>query len=381
MDDQLARPGGQGHALGTTRPKVSEDTYDLDLDDGINCTTRDKGAQDVMPAPLHQAKRKSPRKLRAVPGMQSPVEVRLGERGMGATHKVLWFLTAATAFLHNCVGQLMDKPNGFDQEGTLKAFEELRVPSFDLQGQGSTQEPSQVQGQSGHADHRREPMEGLGIDQIRRPGGGTGRIGHADSRPVRLRLGRARQLSGQLERSSQVLEAELQAYDKLPAAINLPKIDIMELYAGHADISFLAHQYDLKALEPYDLMYGHDMTKDKYKRSWRQAQKQFSPLLVVVETECTHWNIFNENLNYAGKGRLHELEALREDQLPLVREGVQSCLRQIADGNFFLYENPEKSRIWDLPEKFKSWPHAMMSTSSNAMQVPMELATAMATQS
>jgi hypothetical protein len=157
-------------------------------------------------------------------------------------------------------------------------------------------------------------------------------------------------LTGQLERSSQVLEAELQAYDKLPAAVNLPKIDIMELYAGHADISFLAHQYDLKALEPYDLMYGHDMTKDKYKRSWRRAQKQFSPLLVVVETECTHWNIFNENLNYAGKDRLHELEALREDQLPLVREGVQSCLRQIADGNFFLYENPEKSRIWDLPE-------------------------------
>ena len=350
MDDQLARPGGKGHALGTTRPKVSEDTYDLDLDDGINRTTRDKGAQDVMPAPLHQAKRKSPRQLRAVPRMQSPVEVRQGERRMGATHKVLWFLTVATAFLHNCVGQLMDKPNGFDQEGTLKAFEELRVPSFDLQGQGSTQEPSQVQGQSSHADHRREPMEGLGIDQIRRPGGGTGRTGHAESRPVRLRLGRARQLSGQLERSSQVLEAELQAYDKLPAAVNLPKIDIMELYAGHADISFLAHQYDLKALEPYDLMYGHDMTKDKYKRSWRRAQKQFSPLLVVVETECTHWNIFNENLNYAGKDRLHELEALREDQLPLVREGVQSCLRQIADGNFFLYENPEKSRIWDLPE-------------------------------
>eukprot|EP00435_Cladocopium_sp_Y103_P015633 s906_g3.t2 len=348
MADQLARPGGQSYDVGKTGPKVSQDTYDLDYHDGINRSTSGKGPQDNMPAPLHQAKRKSPRKLRTVPGMQSPVEVRQGERGMGATHKILWFLTAATAFLHNCVGQLMDKPSGIDQEGTFKAFEELRVSSFDFES--SPQEPSQVQGQGSNAEHRGEPMESPRVDHIGRPGVRTGRAGQADRHPVRIRLGRARQLSGQLERSSQVLEAELQAYDKLPAAINMPKIDIMELYAGHADISFLAYQYDLKALEPFDLIYGHDMTKDKYKRSWRQAQKQFSPLLVVVETECTLWNIFNENLNYAGKDRLAELEALREDQLPLVREGVQSCLRQIADGNFFLYENPEKSRIWDLPE-------------------------------
>ena len=120
------------------------------------------------------------------------------------------------------------------------------------------------------------------------------------------------------------MEAELQAYKKLPPATKVSEIDIMELYAGHADI---AHQYDLKALEPYDLIYVHNMSKDKYKRSWRQAQKWFSPLLVVVETECTFWNIFNENRNYAGKDRMDELEALREEQLPLVREGVQSCLR------------------------------------------------------
>ena len=113
------------------------------------------------------------------------------------------------------------------------------------------------------------------------------------------------------------MEAELQAYKKLPPATKVSKIDITDI----------AHQYDLKALEPYDLIYVHNMNKDKYKRSWRQAQKWFSPLLAVVETECTFWNIFNENRNYAGKDRMDELEALREEQLPLVREGVQSCLR------------------------------------------------------
>lgn len=107
----------------------------------------------------------------------------------------------------------------------------------------------------------------------------------------------------------------------------------MELFAGHADVSFMANQYGLTALEPFDLLYGHDMTKNKCKRSWREAQARFNPLLAMVETECTEWVIFNENL----KDRMEELEAKRQQQLPLVREGVATCFRQIETGNFFLF--------------------------------------------
>ena len=110
----------------------------------------------------------------------------------------------------------------------------------------------------------------------------------------------------------------------MPAAKDVSKIDIMELYAGHADISFLAHQYDLKALEPFDLLYGKDMNSRKDRQSWREAQEKHRPLLVIVETECTEWIIFNENLNYRGKDRMEELYKRREAQLPLVREGVRA---------------------------------------------------------
>ena len=197
---------------------------------------------------------------------------------MGPTHRILSFLTIATAFLHhNCVGQLMEKPGSIEQEGTFQAFEEFWVTRFDCES--GAQESSQVQGQGGNGGRRGTSLETSGTTtHCGWRGGGV------DKQAGRLQLGRARELTGQLERSSQVLEAELQAYKKLPPATKVSKIDIMELYAGHADI---AHQYDLKAVEPYDLIYVHNMSKDKYKRSWRQAQKWFSPLLVVVETECT----------------------------------------------------------------------------------------------
>ena len=256
---------------------------------------------------------------------------------------------------------------------SFQAYKEPGVPRFDFQS-GPRATPGQRAGR-----HWRTSKQNLGDSwKHHNPGRGGGGV---DQQPGRLRLGRVRQLTGQLERSSQVLEAELQAYEKLPPATNSSKIDIMELYAGHADISFLAHQYDLKALEPYDLIYGHDMNKDKYKRSWRQAQNWFSPLLVVVETECTFWNIFNENLNYAGKDRMHELEGLkhscREEQLPLVKEGVQSCLRQIADGNYLLFETQRNQESGTFL-KFKNWLHVTTSVSSSVMQVPAEHATATA---
>ena len=124
----------------------------------------------------------------------------------------------------------------------------------------------------------------------------------------------------------------------------------MELYACHAEISHLAHRYGLRACQPFDILYGMNMKDPSTRKTWREAQSTFKPLLTVVELECTHWCIMNENLNYVGKNRFEELQELRDDDRPLVRQGVQTCEQQILDGNFFLLENPQASRIWELPE-------------------------------
>ena len=143
-----------------------------------------------------------------------------------------------------------------------------------------------------------------------------GDAGTAGAQRPRIRLGIHRRLAGNLNRAANVLAFEAQIYDDMPAALDVPKIDVMELYAGHADLTFLAHQYGLQAMEPFDLLYGKDMTLRKDKQAWKSAQRTYKPLLAVFETECTDWNIFNENLNYKGKDRMDELYYKRELQYP-----------------------------------------------------------------
>ena len=153
---------------------------------------------------------------------------------------------------------------------------------------------------------------------------------------------------GNINKSAEVLSIEQGIYAHLPAAKNVSKVDIMELY-GHADISFLAHQHHLKAMEPFDLLYGKDMNSRKDRQSWREAQEKHRPLLVIVETECTDWIIFNEKgLNY--KIAWRSCTRGEKAQLPLVREGIRACYNQIMQNNLFLFENPAPSRIWELPE-------------------------------
>ena len=117
-------------------------------------------------------------------------------RRMGPTHRVLSFLTIATAFLHhNCVGQLMDKPGSIEQEGTFQAFEEFWVLRFDCES--GAQESSQVQGRGGNGGRRGTSWETSGTTtHCGWRGGGV------DKQPGRLQLGRGRELTGQLERSS-----------------------------------------------------------------------------------------------------------------------------------------------------------------------------------
>jgi hypothetical protein len=159
-----------------------------------------------------------------------------------------------------------------------------------------------------------------------------------------------KRLSGILGRSSKVLQTELKIYEDLPAAKDIPKIDIMEMFAGNAEITHLAHRYDLKALQPFDLKYGIDLLKKGNRDLWKQSQTKYKPLVVVVETDCNPWNIFNENLNYAGRDRMDELNELRNQHRPLVKLGVNACWQQIEDDNFFLMENPPGSRFCELPE-------------------------------
>jgi hypothetical protein len=121
-------------------------------------------------------------------------------------------------------------------------------------------------------------------------------------------------------------------------------VDLIEVFAGKARVSELAPQFGLSATQPFDKTFDIDLKTKKGIDLLKGAVRRLRPLLLLIAWPWTFWSLFNENMNYAN--RLEVLEALREDEMPLVDLGVDLCLEQYYDGRFYLCENPKRSRIW-----------------------------------
>eukprot|EP00435_Cladocopium_sp_Y103_P069341 s209_g33.t1 len=123
--------------------------------------------------------------------------------------------------------------------------------------------------------------------------------------------------------------------------------DLWELFAGEATCSRLAHQYQLNALQPFDLIYGQNFMDEQMRNSTIRALRRHQPHLLMIELECTHYNIFNKNMNYST--RLDEWQMLQDQQEPLLDLSVDSAMIQYQAGRFFLLENPLRSQVWSKP--------------------------------
>ena len=133
-------------------------------------------------------------------------------------------------------------------------------------------------------------------------------------------------LLGHLRNSRKTYEREIHAYQSLTTHSQWKRggcqADVLEIFAGKARISSLAHYFGLSAVQPFDLEYDINlMTKEGIDLLWN-ALNVCKPLLVVVEWPCKEWSLFNRNMNYSW--RLDELEARREEQRPLVYTGRSS---------------------------------------------------------
>ena len=188
--------------------------------------------------------------------------------------------------------------------------------------------------------------------------GGAGRGEHRGRRHLRLggcgfeamKSGKTKRMRGNWLRSAKVLEAEHNIYMSMRAVKDRPPptMDLWELFGGRALCSELAHQYDLSALQPWDLIYGYDFMKPSTRNEAIQALDRFKPLLVMLEIDCRHYTIFNRNLNYSS--RLEEWEELQEQDRPLRSFTTLVARRQLQAGRYFLIENPERSELWSMPD-------------------------------
>lgn len=155
-------------------------------------------------------------------------------------------------------------------------------------------------------------------------------------------------VTGHLRQVLKTYEMENQAYAQMPNHKDKmqfgPKIDLLEVFAGSANLTARAPRFKLSALEPIDIKINVDLTTPEGRAIVWKAVKKFRPLLVVVEWPCKEWSIFNEHMNYSW--RPGELEQRREQERPLVEFGADLMHYQHEHDRFYLGENPLRSRIW-----------------------------------
>ena len=205
--------------------------------------------------------------------------------------------------------------------------------------EGSTSQVNQHQAQ---ADQRDASSSGRG--------GKLGlRLGSGQSKS--LKKGTQSWLTGHLRNASKIYEQEVDAYNNLisyaETVTDGPKIDLIEIFAGSANLTFRAPRHGLSALEPIDKTINVDLLTEEGRTFVWQAIIKFKPLLVHVAWPCRFWSLFNENLNYSH--RMDELNRLREEERPLVEFGARVMIHQDLQNRLYLGENPLKSRIWEEP--------------------------------
>ena len=168
------------------------------------------------------------------------------------------------------------------------------------------------------------------------------RLGTGES----LKPGQAKRIRGQWLRSAKLMEAEHEVYHSQPSTRQRPppSVDLWELFAGQARCSELAHEYDLTALQPMDIVYCQDFFDQKVRSRAKETLDRLRPTLLMIETDCTHFTLFNKNLNYSQ--RLDEWHRLQQEDQPLVTFSTTMATRQHQAGGFFLLENPLKSELW-----------------------------------
>ena len=102
-----------------------------------------------------------------------------------------------------------------------------------------------------------------------------------------------------MNRQAQVFAVERKIYDGIkPQFTNGNLVDVMEAFAGRAEVSYLAPRYNLRASQPFDLRFGQNLLEPQEQRALRKAQQLLRPLVFLAGVKCTSWSIFNENLNY-----------------------------------------------------------------------------------
>ena len=161
-----------------------------------------------------------------------------------------------------------------------------------------------------------------------------------------LNDGHRKYLIGKIRKARHALQVEADTYEALANKhrYSRNKVDILETFAGNALISKNASKYGLTAAMPLDYNTGTDLSTVEGQHWCFKIRKALHPLVLLQGLHCTPWLVMQENMNY--NDRPEVLERIRDEERPTVVKSMEWCRQQHDDGNYYLIENPERSRIW-----------------------------------
>ena len=122
------------------------------------------------------------------------------------------------------------------------------------------------------------------------------------------------------------------------------KTNLLELFAGDAGISAATDARGLRCSKTIDLRTGTDLnTKEGQRQAWKKIFEQ-QPDVIFMAPVCAPWSLWS-NMLPKWKQLLNRRRAL-----PMVQFCIAVAWYQLQKGKWFMIENPQGSKMWDLDE-------------------------------
>ena len=276
-------------------------------------------------APLWESKRK----LRQVPDVREKVEVVRRRRSMDRPG-ILQAAATAIAFIFNS----LELP-GQSSTPSLGTDGNFFESSAETTSQGTATPLTTATRQPRGARPKNSSKKRFNSN---RGSGGGGELG-VRMGTNRLKKGNQTRLTGHLRSTAKIYDFETKTYEALLTYAEKmatgPKIDLLEVFAGSANLTFRAPKFNLNALEPMDKTINRGLENRRGPQVPLASSHEVSAtsdFTLPGPAATGHW--FNENMNYSH--RLQELEELRNDERVLVDLGSDLMHHQHQQGRLYL---------------------------------------------
>jgi len=174
-----------------------------------------------------------------------------------------------------------------------------------------------------------------------------------DRGSFKMKPGTQKRLSGNCRQVQEALQWETRVYEahvRKGRTMRRFKNDVVEVFAGMANITAEALSRQLRAIQPIDAVHGIRLDVKEDFKKLTQLLVDRRPFLVVWEIRCDPWSNI-QHLNYTAE----ELANIRESQYESIKGMCDSISFLKAHyGVHFLLGNPCRHTLLETPRDFQA---------------------------